>query len=528
MKHKLFLVYIFSTIAYQSYSNQTPPANFKAYYYNLQVEPSFDSKSISGFNDIHFTIQFQGKSIEVDLASQFIIDSIVFQNQHLIYTKNKDKILIEFPQLLEKENQYAIRIYYHGKPKEAINPPWDGGFVWQRDSLNQPWIGVACEGIGAKSWWPCQDNWSLEPDSMRVTIVTTQNLSGISNGQMHTKTIIDNKTYSTWIINYPINLYGVSIGVGNYIHFSDTLLRQDGSSLPLDYYVLDYNIDKARKHFAQVPVLLKALEYYFGTYPFPKDGYALIETPYWGMEHQSGIAYGNKYKNNFYDYDYIILHETAHEWWGNNVTANDPGNMWIHEAFATYSESLLAETLYNSKTSLNYLTKQRSKIKNIHPIAGPLGVNYHDHQDTDQYYKGSWLLHTIRKTVDNDSLWFACLKNFQTHYRQQTISREDVASFFNQHLKKDLTPIFNQYLDYTQLPILTFRLAQHKKNKILEIKWQAEAANFSMPIEFTVDKKQYIIMANNLSFTKLEFPSNVSTIEFNTKDYLIEVEKLSQ
>lgn len=520
-----FLVLFFSSIATLSFSSDTIHARYKAYYYNLQIEPSFTAKSLTGSNELYFSVLNPGQSIEVNLASQLDIDSILFRHQNLEYTRNQDKISIKFPDTLKALEQYRITIYYQGKPKEAINPPWDGGFVWQKDSIGRPWIGVACEGIGAKSWWPCQDSWDMEPDSMQITVVTPQNLAGISNGFLYSKTHKGNKTYSTWKVSYPINLYCVSIGIGNYIHFSDTLLQQNGYKLPLDYYVLDYNEGKARKHFRQVPILLNSLEHYFGPYPFPEDGYALIETAYWGMEHQSGIAYGNKYISNFYDYDYIILHETAHEWWGNNITANDPGNMWIHEAFATYSESLLAEKLYNPQTAQNYLNKQRLKINNTHPVAGLLGINFHDHKDTDQYYKGSWMLHTIRNTVNNDTLWFACLKKIQTQYRYQTISREAVIDFLSKYLQQDLNPIFNQYLDYAELPILTFRLTQKKGKKLLELKWKAEAANFSLPVEFTIDNKTYQTIVDNRSYTQMKFPANINGIKFNTQKHLIELHK---
>jgi aminopeptidase N len=521
----IFLSIFLNLLTFPLLSNNTLPAQYRAYYYNLEVEPLIISKEISATVEVHFFIQYSGNSITLDLAEQFVIDSILFRNSSLEYTRSQDAVQIKFPITLQQSEHFKIRISYHGKPKESVNPPWDGGFVWQKDSLNRPWIGVACEGIGAKSWWPCQDNWSMEPDSMQVTVISPQDLMGISNGVLQSKASRNNKTYTTWKIHYPINLYNISVNIGHYVHYADTLLRQDDSKLPLDYYILDYNKDKALKHFTQVPILLENFEHYFGNYPFPQDGYALIETSYWGMEHQSAIAYGNKFKNNFYDYDYIIVHESAHEWWGNSITANDPGNMWIHETFATYSESLLAERLYGEQTAFEYLSKQRLKITNTYPIAGPLGINFQNHQGTDQYYKGSWMLQTIRKIIDNDSLWFTCLKNFQSTYKHQTISREEVINFFNKSLHQDLNPVFSQYLDYTNLPTITYQFTKKKGKKLLQIKWLAEASNFSMPIEFSMGGKKYKTIANNHLYISIEIPNLKQEVKFNIKDYLINLKK---
>lgn len=519
----ILLCLFFNLITHTSLPNNFLSANYKAYYYNLEVEPQLTSNEINASTELYFITQSSGTSIALNLATQLAIDSIVFQNKPLEYTRNRDTIEVYFPITLHKNQHFKIKIYYHGKPKGSINPPWDGGFVWQKDHLNRPWIGVACERIGARSWWPCQDNWSAEPDSMKITVITPPSLMGISNGSYQSKVTKGGKVYTSWKVHYPINLYGISIGLGNYSHFSDTLIRQNGSKLSLDYYILDYNKKKAQKHFTQVPIILKKMEHYFGDYPFPKDGYTLVESPYWGMEHQSAIAYGNNYKNNFYDFDYIIVHESAHEWWGNSVTANDPGNMWIHEAFATYAESLLAEALYNKDTATEYLRKQRLKIDHHYPIAGPLGVYFQDHKGTDQYYKGSWMLHTIRKVVNNDSLWFTCLKSFQSTFKHKTVSREDIVIFFNQNLYLDLTSIFSQYLDFTSLPTIEYWYSSKQGIKQLEVKWLAEATNFAMPIEFTTGKTKHRVLANNDLYTSIELPDINQTVIFNTKDYLIKL-----
>ena len=336
-------------------------------YYDLNlVIDDKNKKIINSFNIIYLTAIDSFKSLQIDLFSNLNITSIEFDNEFLFFKRDHNAVFIDFPRVILKGEMLSFTVYYNGKPREAINPPWDGGFSWDKDSNNQSWIGVSCQGLGASSWWPCKDHQSDEPDSMKITCSVRKPLQVISNGNLINDTVVYNEdlnslaTKSSWLVSYPINTYNVTLCIGDYMHFNDIYINRK-DTLALDYYVLSYNKDKAIQHFKQVKPMLSCFENFFGPYPFWNDGYALIETPYLGMEHQSAIAYGNNFLPGYngntkftagFDFDYIIIHETGHEWWRNSITTNDIADMWIHEGFCTYSEVLYVECLYGYNAML--------------------------------------------------------------------------------------------------------------------------------------------------------------------------------
>lgn len=492
MTHKVILFLVFSLyFVFPSFSQSV-----KIKFYDIFIAPDINNKTISGSNSVYYSIEENIDSLELDLSENLKVDSIIAQGKRIEYVHSNNKLNFKIPGDI---SHGMITVYYHGKPVQSQTPPWDGGMVWAEDSLSRPWLSVACEGIGASSWWPCMDRWDSEADSVQITIQCPDTLLAVGNGNLVSRKISGNHTQYTWKVHYPINNYCINFTIGKFAHFSDTL-----KNLPLDYYVLDYNLSIAKKHFEQVPKILTAFEKLFGPYPFPKDGYALVETPYWGMEHQSAIAYGNQYKSNFFDLDYIIVHETAHEWWGNNVTATDPGNMWIHEAFATYAESLLAEELYGKEAALEYLKKQKLRILNQAPIAGPLGVNYHNHPDTDQYFKGAWMLHTIRNIVNNDTLWFNCLRKLQQTFRYKTVTRNEFIAEIENALNMDLEKIFHQYLDFSTPPVLKWKQKIKGSKGYAYIKWDTETKDFSMPFSYKLNGRIYTIPCNSNKYTIVE------------------------
>lgn len=456
---------------------------YDVYFYNLDLDIDIPNKSIKGSNEIFFKAAENFQKLQVDLFTFMKIDSIVSGNKKLSYTRDSNVVYIEFiaPQLKAEKN--SIRIFYSGIPWVARNPPWDGGFIWSKDSLGRPWVGVACEGLGASSWWPCKDHFSDEPDSMRMTFRVPSELSCISNGNLIRKQELPGKkTAFTWLVSYPINTYNATLNIGHYTSFQDLHKQSSGTTLNLDYYVLDYHLPIAKKHFQQVKKMLKAYENYFGPYPFPKDGYALIETHYWGMEHQSAVSYGNTYENKLGDFDFIIVHESAHEWWGNSLTANDIGELWIHESFATYSEALLMEYFYGYKNSLAYLLHQSPLIKNKSPLLKPMGVNYFYSKDADIYYKGSWMLHTIRNVVNNDSLWFKMIYGLADRYKHSIVTTDTVVRYFNAQSGIDLSPLFDQYLRFPQPPGLIYEIIRKGKKYELYYQWKTDVPNFKMPV----------------------------------------------
>ena len=384
-------------------------------FYELRLNLDTGQRTIAGSVEMTFKAVDDVRTLQLDLNDSFTIEKITCNNLSLPFTRECSAVFIAFPNAIKKGTQAMLHIDYLGKPKQAKNAPWDGGFVWKRDSNNKPWIGVACEGLGASSWWPCKDHNSDEPDNgVRVMCTVPSNLKCIANGKE--ELFFSNKngttTYS-WLVSYPINLYNVTLNIGDYVFFKDSYKNIDGTTFPLNYYVLRENLEKAKRQFTQVKPMMQCYEKFLGPYPFPRDGYKLVETPYLGMEHQSAIAYGNQYKTGYngndfsrigLDFDYIIIHETGHEWWGNSVSCADLADMWIHEGFCTYSESIYVECLFDRKKSLQYINAKKASVLNAAPIKGPYtGVN--EEGDGDMYTKGSLLLNTLRTVVNSDLLW---------------------------------------------------------------------------------------------------------------------------
>jgi len=500
--------------------------SYDVFYNKLILSVDTLQKTIQGSNTIFCTITHTTACFLINLHKNYLIDSIHSSFGKVSFQRSKDSIRIKPETPVRKGEKGTITIFYRGIPPVAKNPPWEGGFVWGKDSLNRSWIGVTCEGEGSDIWWPSKDTWSDEPDSASIAITVPKNLSVVSNGQL-TKIDEDKikavKTF-TWKVSYPINNYDVTLNIGHFAHFSDTL-RSSNKELPLDYYVLDYNKSKAERHFKQVKKILETYETLFGSYPFPKDGYALIETPYWGMENQSAIAYGNHFRNDLLDFDFILVHETAHEWWGNSITAETPGQMWIHEAFATYAEALFLEKAYGIKTSLQYLQHQKGLIKNQYPIESPKGEIPPSYQNTDMYYKGAWMLHTLRSVIDNDSLWFYCLKKFATEKAHTIVNRDEVVRFFSKETHIDLLPFFTQYLDLAKLPLLQYSIVKENKTRYLKIQWQTPIAEYPRPVELSINgiPRRFSV---NKPFQKIPIKKPLQSISINTNRYLAELRKV--
>lgn len=463
-------------------------------YYNLQVAIDTNSKSIAGLNKIHYKVMERFKLMQIDLFSNMQIDSVLQDKNKLQFTRECDAVFIEFPEILtqQKEENKSIEVYYHGVPTIAKKAPWDGGFTWTHDKKGLPFIASSVQGIGASLWYPCKDYLGDEPDSVRIQITCPQNLSAISNGQLEGVIENDNGTHTwKWLVSYPINNYNLALNIGNYVHFSDEFVYRDGEKLALNYYVLKYNLERAKLQFQQVKPMLDCYGKYLGKYPFMRDGYKLIETPYLGMEHQSGIAYGNEYKKGYngmdfskigLTFDYIIIHESGHEWWGNSVSCKDLADMWIHESFCTYSEAIYVECMYDYETALQYINAKKNSVSNQQPIIGHYGVNKEG--ANDMYNKGSLILNTFRHVLGNDELWWQLIKNMSdTTFKIKTTDTEEVLAHINSYTGYDFTAIFNQYFRYANIPTFIYTLRKVKgKNYELKYRWLADVANFSMPV----------------------------------------------
>jgi aminopeptidase N len=506
---------------------------FDVYYYDLSITVNTAKQYITGSNSIYFKAEEDFSLFQLDLDKEMYISKITDKNDSTItYSRKGNSVFVRFREVQKKGTHSFIKIYYEGKPHKAINAPWDGGFVWTVDSLNRPWVAVACEGVGASLWWPCKDHPSDEPDSMRMRFEVPAPLFCASNGNLTNTTLTKQNTkIYEWKVSYPINIYNVTLNIGYYTHISDVYRRTDSTVLALDYYVLSYNKEKAEVHFRQVKKMLESYEFFFGKYPYEKDGYALIEAPYWGMEHQSAVAYGNQYKNNMLGFDYIIVHESGHEWWGNNISSADHADLWIHEAFTTYGEALLVEYFYNKEEAEKYLAGQKKMIKNREIIIGPYGVNYHYWKDSDMYYKGALMLHTLRNSLDNDSLWFSLLRRLQAKFGGKQISSSELIGYINTYTHFDYTTFFNQYLLHTDLPVLEYQIVKKdKKNLYLKYRWKADEKAFSLPMTITVNETQKIKVYPSADFKTLIIPieNGRKEIDFNTNSFYIEIDSIKK
>ncbi len=487
---------------------------FDVMHYGLDITVNPEEKSIKGVNHIGFKVLENTKRIQLDLFENMEVERILLnkgrypfhvmvgedQTTEINYTREYDAVYLNFSEELQKGEKYQIEFYYSGKPKTAKNAPWDGGFVWKKDSNGKPFVGVAVQGTGASLWYPCKDSQSDEPDEGAIIAITVpKDLVAVSNGRLLADRHFIDNTQWIWEVKNPINNYNITLNIGDYVHFSDKL-----NDLDIDYWVLRENENKARKHFeADVKPMLECFQEKFGPYPFAEDSYKLVETPYLGMEHQSAVAYGNRYTKGYLGtdtsgsgvgrlFDYIIIHETGHEWFGNSITSKDIADMWIHESFTTYSEAVFVECRYGYEAAMKYINGQSRMVENRRPVVGQFGVNFKT-GNSDMYYKGALMLNTIRHIVNDDEKWWKLLLEYSNHFKHQIIEANDVIDYFTTNSGINLRPVFEQYLYYKQLP----QLHIEPTKKGFTYYWKTDVENFEMPVEVTLDGKIIRLQATN-------------------------------
>jgi aminopeptidase N len=451
------------------------------YHLDLRVDP--EKKFLSGSNEIRFKMLADGTRIQLELFPTLQIARIEMGKTPLKYERDGGTFFVDFPQTLRAGHTYSVTVHYSGSPVETGR---FGCFTFKQDTAGRPWINTACEETGASVWWPNKDQWRDEPQQgMEISVAVPNGLMDVSNGKfMGKKDLGDGYTRWDWKVHYPINNYDVALNIGNYVHFGDKF-----GDVPLDYYVLPEDLDGAKRQFAQVPGMMKVYYHYFGEYPFKKDGYKLIEVPYAGMEHQSAVAYGNHFHNGYLDrdwtgvgisprFDFIIIHESGHEWFGNAITAADKSDMWIHEGWTTYLECLYVEYNYGHEDEVKYVNALKKKVKNDRPIITSRGTNAEPPQD--QYFKGALFINTLRSIVNDDTRWFALIHDFYQHFKYQNIMTEDVEQYFNQQTGMNLTPVFDQYLRHTAIPTLELKFDELAGS--VQYRWQADEKDFAMPV----------------------------------------------
>lgn len=493
-------------------------------YYHLDIKVDPENKFISGKNTIQYKALKQDSIMQIDLQPPMTILKATQNGKELNikHDGNAHFISLTVPQSIEEVNE--IIVHYEGHPKEAIRAPWDGGISWKKDKNDNHFIASSCQGLGASVWWPCKDHMYDEVDSMQISVNVPSKLINVSNGRLRkVEQIGDTKTY-TWVVKNPINNYGVNINIGDYANFSEVYDGQ-GGNLDMNYYVLSYNLEKAKEQFKQAPMMMAAFEHWFGQYPFYADSFKLVETPYLGMEHQSSVTYGNKFMNGYLGndlsgtgwglkFDFILVHESGHEWFANNITNKDVADMWIHESFTAYSENLYLDYHYGKEASAEYVIGTRKIITNKNPIIGTYNVNKSS-DGTDMYYKGSNMLHTLRQLVEDDEKWRQILRKMNVEFYHQTVTTQQIEDFLSRETGKDLTTFFNQYLRTTKIPTLEYKI--DKKN--LSYRYTNSIDGFDMPIQVKIDDKENWLFPNS-EWKTLKIDSKIKSFEVD-KDFYI-------
>jgi aminopeptidase N len=468
-------------------------------FYDLHVRVSPADSSLRGRVGITYRVLRErpaGTELQIDLMQPLQVDSIVQDGRALTYRRDGDAFFVPAAAPQPAGAQRTVTVHYHGRPVVARRPPWDGGIAWARDSLGASWIATANEGIGASVWWPNKDTRADEPDSQRVAVTVPDPLVDVSNGRLRGTTPNgDGTTTYEWFVANPINNYDVAINAARYAHFADTFQGERGT-LTLDFWPLAIHADTARKQFAQAKSMLKCFEHWFGPYPWYADGYKLVETPHLGMEHQSAVAYGNRFKNGYsgrdlsgtgwgMTWDFIIVHESGHEWFGNSITAADPADMWVHEGFTNYSEGLFVECQSGKRAGGQYVIGSRRNIRNDRPIVAPYGVNAEG--SGDMYYKSGSMLHMIRQLVGDDEKWRSILRGLNATFGHKVVTGAEVQAYVSRRAGMDLAPVFAQYLTTTRIPVLEYRTTPTS----VAYRWRDVVPGFAMPVRVTLGGRPF-------------------------------------
>ena len=467
-------------------------------HYHLAVEIFPETKSIKGSNTIRYRVVSEYQVLQLDLQEPLKITSIVQAGEELSFKREGAAHFVTLNKKQVPGTVEELLVSYEGQPKEAIRPPWDGGITWTKDSNGKPYIATSNQGIGSSIWWPLKDHPADEVDSLMISVTVPEGLMDISNGRLVEIEIGKGKNTFHWSVVNPINDYGVNINIGDYVHFGEKYAGEKGT-LDMDYFVLRENLEKAKVHFQDAGRMMKAFEHWFGPYPFYEDGFKLVDAPYLGMEHQSSVTYGNGYQMGYrgrdlsgtgwgLKFDFIIIHEAGHEWFANNITYKDVADMWIHESFTNYSESLFLDYHYGKEAGQEYVRGTRMNIANDRPIIGTYGLNQRG--SGDMYYKGGNLLNMLREILNDDEKWRQVLRGLNKEFYHQTVTTQQVEGFISQAFGTDLKPIFDQYLRDVRIPVLEY---YYTDNQTLTYRWISCLPSFTMPVDIEIGEEKFRI-----------------------------------
>lgn len=496
--------------------------DLKQYHLNIKVNPA--EKTITGSNTIRYTVLSEYNKMQIDLQEPMQIFKVTQDGKEQKITRNGSAFFIELSAAQKVGETKEVVISFGGKPKEAVNPPWDGGITWKKDKNGNDFIASSCQGLGASIWWPNKDHMYDEVENMQISVNVPEHLTDVSNGRLQSvKNEKDGTKTFNWYVSNPINNYGVNINIGDYVNFSEKYKGEKGN-LDCNYYVLRDNLAKAKKQFKDAPRMLKALESWLGPYPFYEDSYKLVEAPYLGMEHQSSVTYGNGYQNGYLGsdlsgtgwglkFDFIIIHESGHEWFANNITYKDIADMWIHESFTNYSECLFVEYYYGKEAGAEYVIGCRKNIQNDRPIIGKYDVN--NEGSGDMYPKGANMLHTIRQILNDDAKWKSILRGLNSTFYHQTVTTKQIEDYISAQVGLDLSKFFDQYLRDIRIPILEYSFYENT----LKYRWTNTVSGFDMPVNVSINGTEVKLKPKN-DWTELDSPFKIEKIEID-KDFYV-------
>ncbi len=533
----LTILFLFNTVTAQKFTRAdtligsiTPErAWWDVTHYDLKVKVNPSEKTIEGSNTISYKVLEPKEVMQIDLQAPMKIDKILQDGKEVLYSSEGNAHFLKLQKKQKQGDENKITIFFSGKPREAVRPPWDGGFTWTKDSNGKHFIATSNQGIGSSVWWPLKDHPSEEPDNgVTISVTTPKDLMDVSNGRLIK--VIETDTTKTWVwqVVNPINAYGVDINLGDYVHWGEKYKGEKGP-LDMDYYVLRENEAKAKEQFKQAPMMMEAFEHWFGPYPFYEDGYKLVEAPYLGMEHQSSVTYGNNFENGYLGrdlsgtgwglkFDFIIIHESGHEWFANNITNKDVADMWIHEGFTAYSENLYLDYFYGKKASSEYVLGTRNNISNDRPIIGVYNVD--NSGSGDMYYKGANILHTVRQLIENDEKWRSILRGLNKKFYHQTVTTRQIEEYISKESGIDLTAFWNQYLRTTKIPKVEYSIERND----LKFRYVNTVENFDMPVIAIVNGKEEWIFPTSEWKTKT-FAQSIETFQIR-KDFYVNSENL--
>ena len=492
-------------------------------YYHLDIKVDPKTQTITGANTVQYRVLESKNVLQIDLQEPMDIQRVEQNGQILNFQREGNAFFIQLIENQKLNEVKELTIHYGGKPVISTNPPWAGGLTWTKDQNGKDFVVTTCQGDGASLWWPCKDHMYDEPDSMLISVTVPKDLMDISNGRLRgiEENEDDTRTFH-WFVSNPISNYVINVNVGDYVYFGEQYKGEKGL-LDCDYYVIRGNVEKAKKQFQEVPRMLEAFEHWFGPYPFYEDGFKLVEVPYPGMEHQSSVTYGNDYKNGYkgrdlsdtgwgFKFDFIIIHESGHEWFANNITYRDLADMWVHEGFTAYSENIFLDYHFGKKAAEEYVIGTRKNIRNDRPIIGPYNVNAEG--SGDMYSKGANMLHTLRQLVEDDEKWRSILRKMNKDFYHQTVTSQQIEDYLSQHTGIDLQQFFDQYLRDTRLPTLEYRI---KKRKLF-YRWTNIVKGFDMPLKVSVNEQETWLQPN-AQWQKKKFRKKITDVKVNENFY---------